>query len=68
MSCLGEGDADRILIHSYDSGEGESPANLDLVVIDPDTLYTHNDDGVPGHRLRVRHHGPTDSGDAAPSQ
>lgn len=44
VDCCGESDADRIMIHSYDSGDGDSPAILDLVVPDPDTVYASDDD------------------------
>ena len=61
---FGEGEADYVMVHGFDSGDGDSPMNLDLIVPDPDMMHS----GGPGeddindvHRVRVRHHGPADS-------
>lgn len=67
LDYCGEGEADRVMVHSRDSGEGDSPAALDLVVPDPDTVCAVDDDGrrvCEIHRVHVRHHGPTDDGRA----
>ena len=61
---------DRIMLHSRSIGSPGAPMNMDLVVPDPDD---ETDDWVQGqdgqqvhpvnvHRIRVRHHGPTDTG------
>lgn len=61
--------ADRIMLHSRSSG-ASAPMNIDMIVPDPDR---ETEDSVPGpdgrdvhpvdvHRVRVRHHGPTDTG------
>ena len=68
VDYYGEGQADRVMIHSLDSGDGDSPMNLDLVVPDPDTMHSdcHGEDAISDvHRVRVRHHGPADNGRAA---
>lgn len=68
VEYFGEGEADRVMIHSFDSGKGDSPMNLDLVVPDPDSKRSgcHGEEDIHDvHRVRVRHHGPADGGRAA---
>jgi hypothetical protein len=66
FDCLGGRDADRVLLHGVHSGDGRSPARLDLVVPDPDTADGGDENSANAvHRIRVRHHGPTDVGRAA---
>lgn len=68
VDYCGEGEADRVMVHSVDSGDGDSPMNLDLVVPDPDSMCTgiqDEDDVYDVHRVCVRHHGPADGGRAA---
>ncbi len=67
LDYIGGGDADRVMLHSLDSGDGDSPLNLDLVVLDPDSVHSrcHGEDAVSEvHRLYVRHHGPADGSQA----
>lgn len=68
VEYFGEGEADRVMIRSIDSGEGDSPMNLDLIVPDPDSTCSggHGEEDIHNvHRVRVRHHGPADGGRAA---
>jgi hypothetical protein len=60
LHCLGGRTADLVGLHSIDSGDGASPAHLDLVVSDPDTVDDDFGTANAVFRLRVRHHGPTD--------
>jgi len=62
--------ADRLMLFSRSTGAPNAAVNLDIIVPDPDR---NNDvivkDGkemntVDVHRIRVRHHGPTDDGTA----
>ena len=62
--------ADRVMLHSRSDGTSGAPMNLDLIVPDPDkevedtTLSEngHEFHPVEVHRVKVRHHGPTDHG------
>jgi len=66
LDCLGGCDADRVVLQGVHSGDGKSPAKLDLVVPDPDTADGGDENSASAvHRIRVRHHGPTDVGRAA---
>lgn len=65
LDYVGGGEADRVLLHSLDSGDGDSPMNLDLVVPDPDSegARCRDENAVSDvFRVRVRHHGPADGG------
>jgi hypothetical protein len=60
--------ADKIMLFSRAAGGSDAPLNLDMVVPDPDREMPPSvKDGVSYrpvemHRVNVRHHGPTDSG------
>jgi len=64
-----DGHADRVMLHSRSADAG-APPNLDLIIPDPDRETEDTMLGPDGgevhpvdvHRVRVRHHGPTDPG------
>ncbi len=70
LDYVGGGVADRIVLHSCDCGDGESPMNLTLIVPDPDSegCCDHDEDAMDDvntvYEVCVRHHGPADSGSA----
>lgn len=60
--------SDRVMLHSRSDGAPGAPLNLDLIIPDPDKEVTDtvlSEGGqefhpVEVHRVKVRHHGPTD--------
>ena len=47
-----------MIVHSLDSGDGDSPGNPDLVVSDPDSMHPgcHGEDAVSDEKPRSEWH------------